>query len=298
MAKKHSHIRDTRSEKVFYLINGLFLTFFFIITLYPLLCVISGAISSPQAVATGKVTFYPIGFSLRGFEINLQNAKVLRGFGNSIIYTVSGTLLTTAITLFTSFALSRKELPGRTGISFFMAFTMWFSGGLIPTFLLIRDLGMFNSRLALIIPGAVSVWNIIVCRTFINTNIPEEMYEAASIDGCGYFRFFWAMVLPLSTAIIAVQVLWTAIGHWNSYFNALIYVYDPEKQPLQLYLRATLVSNNLTDFSDIDVDTESLGIQELIKNSLILLACLPLWIMYPFVQRHFVQGVMIGSVKG
>ena len=293
-----SHLKDTRSEKVFYFLNGVFLTAFFLITLYPILCVISGAISSPIAVATGKVTFYPVGFSLRGFELNLKNPKVLQGFANSAFYTVVGTALNLAVTLVTAYVMSRRELPGRTAISFFMAFTMWFSGGLIPTFLLVRDLGMFNTRWALLIPGLLSVWNMIVCRTYINSTIPEEMFEAASIDGCGYVRFFLTMVLPLSTAIIAVLTLWYAIGHWNAYFNALIYIYDPAKQPLQLYLRAMLVTENVADLSNVDTSTESLGVQELMKNSLILIACLPLWILYPFVQRYFVEGVMIGSVKG
>lgn len=292
------HIKDTRSEKVFYFLNGLFLTMFFIITLYPLLCVISGAISSPTAVARGEVTFYPIGFSLRGFELNLSNPKVISGFVNSVFYTVVGTVLNVVLTVVTGYVMSRKELPGRSYISFFMAFTMWFSGGLIPTFLLVRDLGMFNTRWALLIPGMLNVWNMIVCRTFINSTIPDEMFEAASIDGCGYVRFLISMVLPLSGAIIAVLTLWYAIGHWNSYFSALIYIYDPDKQPLQLYLRAVLVAKNMVDLTDVEAEMESLGVQELMKNSLILIACLPLWLIYPFVQKFFVKGVMIGSVKG
>lgn len=296
--KRNNHIKETRSEKVFYFFNGLFLTVFFLITLYPILCMISGAISSPNAVATGEVTFYPIGFSLRGFQLNLQNEKVITGFLNSVFYTVVGTALNLGITLLTAYVMSRKELPFRSAISFFMAFTMWFSGGLIPNFLLIRSLGMFNTRWALLIPGMLNVWNMIVCRTYITSTIPDEMYEAASIDGCGYVRFWVKMVLPLSTAIIAVLTLWYSISHWNSYFNALIYVYDPDKQPLQLFLRSLLVTDMAADFSDVDTATESLGIQELIKNSMILIACLPLWILYPFVQRYFVEGVMIGSVKG
>ena len=296
--KRHNHIKETRSEKVFYFFNGLFLTFFFLITLYPILCMISGAISSPDAVAKGNVTFYPIGFSLRGFELNLQNDKVITGFLNSVFYTVVGTALNLGITLLTAYVMSRKELPFRSAISFFMAFTMWFSGGMIPNFLLIRNLGMFNTRWALLIPGMLNVWNMIVCRTYITSTIPDEMYEAASIDGCGYVRFWVKMVLPLSTAIIAVLTLWYSISHWNSYFNALLYVYDQKKQPLQLFLRSMLVTDMAADFSDVDTATESLGIQELMKNSMILIACLPLWILYPFVQRYFVEGVMIGSVKG
>ena len=297
-ATNRNRIRPTRSETIFYAANGAFLTLFLIATVYPLLCLISSAISDPAAVYTGRVTFYPIGFSLRGFEINLQNAKVLIGFYNTLIYTVSGTALSLAATLRPAVAHARDEPIGRPAISRFFAFTMWFSGGLIPFYLLVRDLGMYNTRWALIVPGVVNVWNVIVCRTNINSTIPEEMYEAASIDGCGYFRFFLRMVVPLSKPIIAVIVLWTAIGHWNSYSNALIFILDNDKKPLQLYLREYLVSSNVVDLSNVDFNTESLGIQELVKNSLILLSVLPLWIFYPFIQKYLVKGVMVGAVKG
>ncbi len=297
-SRRHKGIKPTGGERVFYAVNTFILTVFLVLTLYPLLTLISTAISEPSAVYTGKVTFYPIGFSLRGFEINLANPKILTGFTNTIIYTVSGTALSLAVTLLTAFALSRRELIGRGPIGLFMAFTMWFSGGLIPFYLLVRDLGMYNTRWALIIPGMVNVWNIIVCRTNINTSIPEEMFEAASIDGCGYFRFFLSMVLPLSRAVIAVMVLWTAIGHWNAYFNALIFIIDRSLKPLQLFLREYLVSSNVMDLSSVDFTTESLGIQELVKNSLILLSVLPLWILYPFIQKYFATGVMVGAIKG
>ena len=287
-----------RREKVFYALNGLLLTLFFITTLYPLLCLISSAISDPTAVYTGRVTFYPVGFSLRGFEINLQNANLLNGFKNSVIYTVLGTALIVSITMITAFALSRRELIGRSAISFFFAFTMWFSGGLIPFFLLVRDLGMYNTIWAVIIPGVVNVWYIIVCRTYINSTISEEMFEAASIDGCGYFRFLWQMVLPLSTPVIAVLTLWAAIGHWNSYFNAMIFLQNKAMRPLQLFLRDYLIASNVVDMSNVDFTTESLGLQELVKNSMILLSVLPLWILYPFIQKYFVSGIMVGAVKG
>lgn len=287
-----------RKEKVFYAINGLFLTLFFITTLYPLLCLISSAISEPTAVYTGRVTFYPVGFSLRGFEINLQNINLLNGFKNSVIYTVLGTALIVSVTMVTAFALSRRELIGRSAISFFFAFTMWFSGGLIPFFLLVRDLGMYNTIWAVIIPGVVNVWYIIVCRTYINSTISEEMFEAASIDGCGYFRFLWQMVLPLSTPVIAVLTLWAAIGHWNSYFNAMIFLQNKAMRPLQLFLRDYLIASNVVDMSNVDFTTESMGLQELVKNSMILLSVLPLWILYPFIQKYFVSGIMVGAVKG
>lgn len=287
-----------RKEKVFYAINGLFLTLFFITTLYPLLCLISSAISEPTAVYAGRVTFYPVGFSLRGFEINLQNINLLNGFKNSVIYTVLGTALIVSVTMVTAFALSRRELIGRSALSFFFAFTMWFSGGLIPFFLLVRDLGMYNTIWAVIIPGVVNVWYIIVCRTYINSTISEEMFEAASIDGCGYFRFLWQMVLPLSTPVIAVLTLWAAIGHWNSYFNAMIFLQNKAMRPLQLFLRDYLIASNVVDMSNVDFTTESMGLQELVKNSMILLSVLPLWILYPFIQKYFVSGIMVGAVKG
>ena len=287
-----------RKEKVFYAVNGLFLTLFFITTLYPLLCLISSAISEPTAVYTGRVTFYPVGFSLRGFEINLQNINLLNGFKNSVIYTVLGTALIVSVTMVTAFARSRRELIGRSALSFFFAFTMWFSGGLIPFFLLVRDLGMYNTIWAVIIPGVVNVWYIIVCRTYINSTISEEMFEAASIDGCGYFRFLWQMVLPLSTPVIAVLTLWAAIGHWNSYFNAMIFLQNKAMRPLQLFLRDYLIASNVVDMSNVDFTTESMGLQELVKNSMILLSVLPLWILYPFIQKYFVSGIMVGAVKG
>ena len=287
-----------RKEKVFYAVNGLFLTLFFITTLYPLLCLISSAISEPTAVYTGRVTFYPVGFSLRGFEINLQNINLLNGFKNSVIYTVLGTALIVSVTIVTAFALSRRELIGRSALSFFFAFTMWFSGGLIPFFLLVRDLGMYNTIWAVIIPGVVNVWYIIVCRTYINSTISEEMFEAASIDGCGYFRFLWQMVLPLSTPVIAVLTLWAAIGHWNSYFNVMIFLQNKAMRPLQLFLRDYLIASNVVDMSNVDFTTESMGLQELVKNSMILLSVLPLWILYPFIQKYFVSGIMVGAVKG
>jgi len=302
-ANKVSHenkIPLMRSERIFYFCNGLFLTFFLILTLYPLCTLISQAISDPVAVYTGRVTWYPIGFSLSGFATNLQNANILLGFKNTAIYTFCGTALTVCTTLTTGFALSRRELLGRSIITLFFAFTMWFSGGLIPTYLLIRDLGMYNTRWAIIIPGMVNVWYVIVCRTNINSTIPEEMYESASIDGCGYWRFFTQFVVPLCKPVVAVIMLWVAIGHWNSFFNAMLYLTKKELKPLQLFLRDYLITNaNAADLMDsVESASEELGKLELVKNSLILLSVMPLWILYPFIQKFFVKGVMVGSVKG
>lgn len=290
------------SDKLFYFMNGSVLILFSVACLYPILCIIAQAISEPQQVGLGLVSFYPKGFSLAGFINVLKDKWLIRGFGMSVLYTLVGTLLNVAITYITGFALSRKELLGRGAIQLFFAFTMWFSGGLIPSYLLMKDLDLLNTFWALILPGAMSVWNMIVCRTFLQNSIPEELFDSARVDGAGYIRYMLQIVLPLSKAIIAVLVLWYAIGHWNAYFDALIYITDKTLKPFSLYLRDYLVMESSMDISDLmagEVVRKDLqGLSELMKNSLILLSCLPLWILYPFIRKYLVQGVMIGSVKG
>lgn len=288
----------SKGDRIFYAFNCIFLTLFLIITIYPLMCLISSAISSPHAVYSGRVTFYPIGFSLKGFELVFKNARIITGFANSVFYTVVGTCMNVIVTLLAGFVMSRKELIGRTVITFFFAFTMWFNGGIIPFYLLIRSLGIFNTRWALLLPGLMSVFNMIVCRTYITTSIPEELFESVSIDGCGFFRYFTDIVVPLSTPIIAVLSLWYAIGHWNAYFNALILLTNKDLYPLQLILRSLLLENRENDYTMIDTESGLLGLPELMKNALIVAACLPLWLIYPFIQKYFVKGVMIGSIKG
>lgn len=300
--KTAAPVKDTRSEKVFYALNGTLLVLFSAICLYPILCIIAQGISNPKDVGMGLVTFYPRGFSLQGFARILENPWLINGFGMSIFYTVVGTAINIFVTFLTAYVLSRRELMGRSFLNLLFAFTMWFSGGIIPSYLLVRNMGMINTVWALMIPGAMSVWNMIVCRTFLQNSIPEELFEAASIDGAGYVRYMLVIVLPLSKAILAVLVLWYAIGHWNAYFNALIYINKKELKPFSLYLREYLVVNGTMDVADLtageDVASELIGIMELMKNSLTLLSCLPLWILYPFIQKYLVQGVMVGSVKG
>lgn len=301
--KQHANpIQDTKGDKVFYIINAAILILFGIACLYPILCMISQAISEPTQVAMGLVSFYPKGFSLVGFKYVLRDKWLLNGFAMSVFYTVAGTAINILMTYITAFALSRKEMMGRRIINLIFAFTMWFSGGIIPFYLLVKSFGMINTVWALLVPGAISVWNMIVCRTFLTTTIPEELFDAASIDGAGYVRYMFVIALPLSKAIIAVLVLWYAIGHWNSYYNALIFVNKKEIRPFSLYLREYLVRQSTMDVSEVmseeDIATDVIGISELMKNSLILLSCLPLWILYPFIQKYLVQGAMIGSVKG
>ncbi len=299
---KNTTAMKKNSDRPFYFLNGLLLILFTIICGYPILCIISQAISDPLQVGLGLVTFYPRGFSLKGFQYVLKDRWLIHGFLMSILYTVTGTVINVMLTYITAFSLSRRELPGRGFLQLFFAFTMWFSGGMIPEYLLVKNMGLIDNFWALILPGAMSVWNMIVCRTFLQNSIPEELFDAAKVDGAGYVRYMLEITVPLSKAIIAVLVLWYAIGHWNSYFNALIYITDKSLRPFSLYLRDYLVMQSTMDIADLtageSVRKDLQGITELMKNSLILLSCLPLWILYPFIRKYLVQGVMIGSVKG
>lgn len=293
--------KNWSSDTIFYFINGTILTLFTLICVYPILCIISQAISDPAQVGLGLVSFYPKGFSLEGFTRVLKDQWLINGFKMSVLYTVIGTLLNVVLTYITAFALSRKELLGRGPIQLFFAFTMWFNGGLIPNYLLMRDLELLNTFWALILPTAINVWNMIVCRTFLQNSIPEELFDSARVDGAGYLRYMLEIVLPLSKAILAVLVLWYAIAHWNAYFDALVYITDKTLKPFSLYLREYLVLDNAMDIADLigeEARKDLQGMTELMKNSLILMSCLPLWILYPFIRKYLVQGVMIGSVKG
>jgi putative aldouronate transport system permease protein len=290
----------TFEDKIIYAVNGIILGVIFLVTLYPIVFVFSASFSSPEAVTTGKVVLWPVDLSLEGYEAVFRTDSVLRGYYNSLIYTVVGTAINVTITILAAFPLSRKELVGFKTINFLFVFTMWFSGGMIPTYLLIKNLGMLNTRWAMWIPGAIGVWNIMITRTFFQNSIPDELFQSASIDGCGYLRFLREIVLPLSGAIIAVITLFYAVGHWNAYFNAFLYLNDPDLFPLQLVLREILVRNQM----DMEMMTEDAaadfeaGLQDLLKYSLIMVACVPVWLIYPFVQRFFVKGVMLGSIKG
>ena len=292
--------QSIRGDRVFYIVIYILLTVFFLLTLYPLIYVVSVSISSVEAAAAGRVWLLPVGFSLEGYRMVFNNAKVGWGFYNSVIYTFFGTIINLSITLVTAFVLSRRELMGRTILTFMFVFTMWFSGGMIPLYLQVRNLGMLNTRWALWLPIALNVWNLIITRTFIATSIPEEMFEAASIEGCGYFKYFTKIVIPLSGPIIAVMCLFYGIDHWNAYFRPLIYLNSQKLMPLQIVLRDILVANeiNAEDLMSDSMTAANFGRVELLKYSLIIVSCLPLWIAYPFIQKSFVKGVMIGAIKG
>ncbi len=295
-----SIIRDTAGDRVFMAFNYLVLTLLLVVILYPLVYVLSASFSSGSAVTSGRVWLWPVEPTLAGYEAIFKNRMVLVGFYNSFFYTVVGTLVNVVMTILAAYPLSRPDLPGRRVIAFIFFFTLLFGGGLIPTYLVVRDLGLLSTRWAMIIPGALSVWNVLIARTFFENNIPRELREAAELDGCDDFNFLWRVVLPLSGSIIAVLALFYGVGHWNSYFSALIYLYDQNLWPLQLVLRDILVQNQIdpTMMADAREMAAKAQLRELLKYSLIVVATVPLLIVYPFVQRHFVKGVMIGSVKG
>jgi putative aldouronate transport system permease protein len=295
-----SIVRDTVGDRIFMAFNYLVLTLLLVVILYPLLYVLGASFSSGQAIASGRFWLWPVDATLAGYQAIFKNRMVLVGFYNSLFYTVVGTLVNVVMTILAAYPLSRPELPGRRFIAFLFFFALLFSGGLIPTYLVVRDLGMLSTRWAMIIPTALSVWNVLIARTFFENNIPRELREAAELDGCDDFNFLGRIVLPLSGSILAVLALFYGVAHWNSYFNALVYLYDQRLWPLQLVLRDILVQNQIDPNMLVDAREMAAKAQlrEVLKYSLIVVATVPLLLVYPFVQQHFVKGVMIGSVKG
>jgi putative aldouronate transport system permease protein len=293
-------MRDSGTDRVFNIVNYTLLTLFLIAVLYPLIYVLSASVSSPSSVINGEMWLWPVDLTLEGYKAVLNYPRIISGFQNSLFYTVAGTIISVILTILASYPLSRRDLAGRNVIMFLFLFTMLFSGGIIPSYLIVRETGLLDTRWALIIPTALSVWNMIITRTFFEMTIPDELLEASKLDGGSDFRFLWDIVLPLSLPIIAVNALFYAIGQWNTYFNALIYLTDQSLFPLQLVLREILVQNqiNFDQMADIAEMTRRQELADLLKYSLIVVATLPVLVIYPFVQRHFVRGVMIGSLKG
>ncbi|MFC5466115.1 carbohydrate ABC transporter permease [Lederbergia graminis] len=296
-------IPRSRKDKLFDFVNYGLLSIILILILYPLYLIVISSFSDPIVVNAGKVWLWPKDFTLKGYEILLENAEVWKGYVNSFLYTILSVLIGGSLVLTAGYALSRKDLVGRNFFMFMIVFTMFFSGGLIPSYLLVKDLQMMNTIWAVIIPSAVSAFHIIVAKTFFQSTIPEELMEAAKMDGCSTTKFFFKIVVPLSTPIIAVIALFSAVSEWNSYFPALIYLYDQALYPLQLILRSILIaSQDAAQVGDGAVDPEMIAeaqhYKELVKYSLIIVSSLPVLIIYPFLQRYFVKGVMIGSIKG
>ncbi|WP_020617868.1 carbohydrate ABC transporter permease [Paenibacillus daejeonensis] len=270
-----------------------------VIVLYPLLFTVSASFSDPAKVLRGDVWLLPKGVNVDAYASILKNNRIWTGYGNSILYAVVGTSINILMTILAAYPLSRPDLPLRGGLMLFITLTMFFGGGLIPTYLLVRDLGMVDTMWALIVPGAIATYNLIVMRTYFQSSIPWELQEAAHMDGCSNWRLLVSIILPLSKPILAVMVLFYAVGHWNSFFNALIYIRDEAKYPLQLVLREILLISQSSQIDGGGVGLErQILLAESIKFAVIIVSSLPVLIMYPFVQKHFVKGVMIGSIKG
>jgi putative aldouronate transport system permease protein len=294
----------SKGDKVFDVVNYIILTFALLVTLYPLYFVVIASFSDFRYVNNGEVWLWPKGFSLAGYTKIFENAKVWTGYQNSIMYTVVGTAVNVVLTLLSGYALSRKDFYGRNVIMYVMTFTMLFHGGLIPSYLVIKQLGLIDNFWVMILPGAIGAYQVIVTRTFFQTTIPDELLESAQIDGCTNTRFFLSIVLPLSSAIIAVITMFYAVGHWNAFFNAFIYLRDSRKYPLQLILRDILLENQAKEMFNIDTAAGSVSqdevqnLSDLIKYGIIIVSSLPVLALYPFLQKYFVKGVMIGAIKG
>lgn len=286
--------------------NTVFMIVVLFVTLYPMYFTVIASLSEPSAVATGKVFWRPVGLTLESYRNVFMYKQIWVGYANTIFYTVLGTLFNIFLTIPAAYVLSKKYLPYRKTIMMFFLFTMYFGGGMVPTYLLVKNLGLINTRMVLVIMGGVSIYNLIVSKTFFTNSIPESLYEAADIDGAGELKKFFSIALPLAKSIIAVMVLYYAVAHWNNYFSALLYVTEKKLEPLQLVLRKVLILNQNALSGDA---MSSMSGEELLdsaqrayaaytmKYALVFIGSAPLLIAYPFVQKHFVKGVMIGAVK-
>ncbi|WP_374706814.1 carbohydrate ABC transporter permease [Bacillus sp. J14TS2] len=274
----------------------------FFIVAYPLYFIVIASVSDSTLVSTGKVLLFPKGFSLFGYQEIFQDSRIWIGYRNTLIYAIGGTLINLLFTLPAAYVLSREEFRARRILMFFFIFTMFFSGGLIPTYLLMKDLSMIDTMWVFIFnPVTVNIFNLIITRTFFETTIPKEMYEAATIDGCSHFKFFVSIVLPLSKAVISVIGLYYLVWHWNDFFTGLIYIRDYSLQPLQIILRDILLSNQVFQEGAGSGGTGGGYAQryaDQIKYGVIIVSSLPILVLYPFMQKYFEKGVMIGSVKG
>jgi multiple sugar transport system permease protein/putative aldouronate transport system permease protein len=293
-------MRTSFEDKIYYAIIYMFATLLLLMVMYPVIFIISASFSSPYAVSSGQVVLLPVEPGLQGYKAVFKDARIPMGYRNTVFYTVFGTLINVSITLLCAYPLARKRLPHRGAITFFFTFTMLFSGGMIPNYLLLRDLRMLNTIWAMLIPGAMGVYSMIITRTFIANSIPDELLEATQIDGCSDFKYFFLFVLPLSKAVIAVIAMQYAVGHWNAYFNAFIYLTNNNLYPLQVFLREILIMNQIAaaDINDPETAIAMLGLADLLKYSLIVISTAPILCIYPFFQKYFVKGVMIGSIKG
>lgn len=296
---KTTAIQRTAKDRVFDGINFALMSLFLLIAAYPLFFIIIASVSDPNMVNAGKVLLYPKGFTWQGYERIFSIDSVITGYRNTIVYTIVGTIISVSITLSAGYALSRKNLPFRRFFITIFTIPMFIGGGTIPTYLVVKSLGLLDTIWAIVLPGALSIWNMIIARTFFTSNISDDLIGAAEIDGCGALRSFFAIALPLTKALTAILTLYYMVGYWNSYFNGIMYLKSASKYPLQLVLREILIMDQnqemLNDMWDV---IERQKTAELVKYCVIVVSTLPLICAYPFVQKFFVKGVMIGSLKG
>ena len=297
MSRRNS-IHLCRQDRILNVFLYVFLAIFLILCAYPVYFVLIASFSNATVVNSGKLMLWPEGFHLLGYKFVFSDVRILIGYKNTLIYTIGGTVLGLFVSLLAGYSLSRSDLPGRKVLMALMVFTMYFGGGLIPTYITIKNMGLVDTRALMIILGSVSVYNIILIRTFFQSNLPTELQEAAFIDGCTNTRFFFQFALPLSSAIIAVIALYLAVGYWNSYFNALIYINSNAKKPLTLFIRELLLSQETNDVADGELASDFKRMAQVVKYAVIVVATAPIMCMYPFLQKYFVKGVMIGSIKG
>ena len=304
--KKAMHVRLSWTDKVFLGFVYAILALFFIIIAYPLLFVLSASVSDPEAVSTGKMLLFPVGFRTKGIEFVLAYSEIWIGYANTFFYTIVGTIINLAVTIPAGYALSRPDMHGRPFFVTMFLITMYISGGLIPGYINLQEFGLLNTRTVMLVSGAVSTYNLVVTRTFFQNTIPWDLHEAAFLDGAGDAYLFWKIILPLSKPIIVVMMLYYGVGHWNAYFNAVLYLRDRELYPLQVFLREILVQSTfqfgaeMGDFSpeDLQAMLEKQDTANMLKYVIIVVSSLPMLILYPFLQKYFTKGVMIGSVKG
>lgn len=295
---KKRKIKESPGELIFLAVIVIFILILSAIFLYPLIYVISMSISDSMSVASRKVFLLPKGFHLDAYELIIKRKDVWTAYYNTFFYTITGTLINVVLTMCFSYPLSRKNFVFRRQLTVMMAITMWFSGGMIPSFILINKLHIYNTRWAMILPGAILAWNVIITRTFLSTTIPDALIESAKIDGANDIIVFSKIVLPLSKSIIAVNTLFYAVGHWNNFFRALLYLPNPKLQPLQIFLRNILFAEQMLSDSGSGAGADYYLLAEKLKYAVIVFSILPILCIYPFVQKHFVKGVTIGSVKG
>ena len=292
-------MRLSVSDKVFYFLDYTLLVFAGLVVMLPLLNVFSQAMSDPQSVFNGRVKFWPRNFTLSTIQLMLQNKNITTGFLNTVFYAGFGTCINLVMTVMCAYPLSRSAFRGRNALMLVFAFTMMFGGGMIPTYLNIKNLKLLNTRAVMLLPGAMTVWNMILARTFFQNTIPKEMYESAEIDGASDIRILVSIVLPLSIPIMAVLTLFYVVGHWNSYFDAMMYLTSPRLFNIQLILRNAIANIlNLLNSMDLSNQAQNMAFSEASKYALIVISMVPILVIYPFVQKYFIKGIMIGAIKG